>query len=397
MQDRINKTSQDEIKNALAHEKELIDNTHSLNIEDNTKSATSTRSTTRSTRSSTCTSASTSSNCSSSDKSSGQKKSEAQGASSTSVSSAETYAALPNDNSNPQQGTPTFKTYASMVIQRQHLKGVGSRGVPNNSVQAPSPMSAPIAVSAAPAPPAPLGPVAWSDRKQTKIPPNEKDNRKLFIGGLPSDVSEEEFKTFFEQFGPLTDSVVMIDRFTGRSRGFGFVTFKEESDAMKILNSTSNPGDGSSKLMMRGKLCEVKAAVPRDDNSKQSAPRRRGFGSKPHNSFQDIPAPGPVYSPSPTGVALGMFHHPDHMSHYYPTEIHHPYYSHPYMMPAYSQMSAYPSVMEQYAPGHSVIHDSPPTVPAPCPAPPIQSPDPAMQMYAPMYIPRAAPAPAPPG
>jgi RNA recognition motif-containing protein len=41
-------------------------------------------------------------------------------------------------------------------------------------------------------------------------------------------VTEGEFREFFEQFGVLIDSVVMFDRDTGRSRGFGFVTFEDE-------------------------------------------------------------------------------------------------------------------------------------------------------------------------
>jgi RNA-binding protein Musashi len=41
-------------------------------------------------------------------------------------------------------------------------------------------------------------------------------------------VTEAEFLLFFEQFGEVIDSVVMIDRVTKRSRGFGFVTFAKE-------------------------------------------------------------------------------------------------------------------------------------------------------------------------
>jgi RNA-binding protein Musashi len=40
-------------------------------------------------------------------------------------------------------------------------------------------------------------------------------------------VTEEEFRTFFEQFGEIVDSVVMFDRETHRSRGFGFVTYQD--------------------------------------------------------------------------------------------------------------------------------------------------------------------------
>lgn len=49
--------------------------------------------------------------------------------------------------------------------------------------------------------------------------------RKLFVGGLGSDVSQEEFHSYFAQFGEIEDSVVMRDKLTGKPRGFGFITF----------------------------------------------------------------------------------------------------------------------------------------------------------------------------
>jgi RNA recognition motif-containing protein len=61
----------------------------------------------------------------------------------------------------------------------------------------------------------------------SKVPPTKRDARKLFVGGLPSNVTEEEFREFFEQYGTVVDSVVMFDRDTRRSRGFGFVTFED--------------------------------------------------------------------------------------------------------------------------------------------------------------------------
>ena len=48
-------------------------------------------------------------------------------------------------------------------------------------------------------------------------------------------VTDEEFREFFEQFGTLIDSVVMFDRETRRSRGFGFVTFEEEVSRTKFI------------------------------------------------------------------------------------------------------------------------------------------------------------------
>jgi RNA-binding protein Musashi len=50
---------------------------------------------------------------------------------------------------------------------------------------------------------------------------------KLFIGGLAGSVTSESMRAFFSQFGKVVDSTVMLDRETGRSKGFGFVSFED--------------------------------------------------------------------------------------------------------------------------------------------------------------------------
>jgi RNA recognition motif-containing protein len=52
---------------------------------------------------------------------------------------------------------------------------------------------------------------------------------KLFIGNLAWEVGADELKEHFSQFGEVTDAFVATDKFSGRSRGFGFVTFADES------------------------------------------------------------------------------------------------------------------------------------------------------------------------
>ncbi|KAI6160516.1 heterogeneous nuclear ribonucleoprotein HRP1 [Pisolithus thermaeus] len=68
---------------------------------------------------------------------------------------------------------------------------------------------------------------------------------KLFIGGLPGSVTSESMRDFFSQFGKVIDSTVMLDRETGRSKGFGFVSF-EDTDVTPFL--------GFGKLEIDGKL-----------------------------------------------------------------------------------------------------------------------------------------------
>jgi RNA recognition motif. (a.k.a. RRM, RBD, or RNP domain) len=57
---------------------------------------------------------------------------------------------------------------------------------------------------------------------------------KVFVGGLDQSVNDIDFRTHFEQFGRITDAVIMFDRITKRSRGFGFVTY-EDVGAMQVL------------------------------------------------------------------------------------------------------------------------------------------------------------------
>lgn len=54
---------------------------------------------------------------------------------------------------------------------------------------------------------------------------------KLFVGGLAWATSDESLREAFEQFGEVNDAKVITDRETGRSRGFGFVTFSAPGDA----------------------------------------------------------------------------------------------------------------------------------------------------------------------
>lgn len=59
------------------------------------------------------------------------------------------------------------------------------------------------------------------------------DKKKLFVGGLPWSMSGNSLQDLFAEFGEISETVVISDRDTGRSKGFGFVTFTNEADAKK--------------------------------------------------------------------------------------------------------------------------------------------------------------------
>jgi len=108
-----------------------------------------------------------------------------------------------------------------------------------------------------------------SGGSKKKIPPTKHDGRKLFVGGLPKTVKNDEFRKVFERFGPLLDSAVIYDSETRISRGFGFVTFQHRESAITVLG-----GEGRhSTITFQGKVCEIKPSEPKridDDEASHS-------------------------------------------------------------------------------------------------------------------------------
>lgn len=87
--------------------------------------------------------------------------------------------------------------------------------------------------------------------------------KKLFVGGLSWDTTDQSLRAAFERFGVVTDAKVITDRETGRSRGFAFVTF-DDADAAKAAIAAM---DGS---MLDGRTVRV--------NEAEEKPRTGGGG-----------------------------------------------------------------------------------------------------------------------
>ena len=89
-------------------------------------------------------------------------------------------------------------------------------------------------------------------------------SNKLFVGGLSWDTNDQSLARAFESYGEVTDAKVISDRDTGRSRGFGFVTFSDANDARSAMQAM----DGAN---LDGRTIRVNEANERP-------PRREGGG-----------------------------------------------------------------------------------------------------------------------
>lgn len=116
--------------------------------------------------------------------------------------------------------------------------------------------------------------------------------KKMFVGGLSPEVTDQDFRDYFQQFGELEDSVVMFDRDTQRPRGFGFITFvNEESVDRVLMNFNHNT--------IKGKWVECKKATPKE----LSVPRMAVPPSMPGYPGAGFPF-YPTYDPMMMAAAM---------------------------------------------------------------------------------------------
>ncbi len=63
----------------------------------------------------------------------------------------------------------------------------------------------------------------------------EVNKKKLYVGNLSYDTTDEGLKSHFSQAGTVADAIIIMDKMTGRSKGFGFVEMSTEEEAQKAV------------------------------------------------------------------------------------------------------------------------------------------------------------------
>lgn len=89
-------------------------------------------------------------------------------------------------------------------------------------------------------------------------------SKRIYIGNLPWSVTKEKLEELFSSFGEMEDALVVANKYTGRSRGFGFITFKNDADADKAIEEMN-------EKEVEGRALVVKKARPRRSDGGASA------------------------------------------------------------------------------------------------------------------------------
>lgn len=96
---------------------------------------------------------------------------------------------------------------------------------------------------------------------------------KVYVGNLSFDIDSEKLKELFASYGEIEEAIVISDKFSGRSKGFGFVTFKDEEGGKKAI-AEMNDKD------IEGRKLKVNEARPMEDR-----PPRRDGGNRGGGGF----------------------------------------------------------------------------------------------------------------
>jgi cold-inducible RNA-binding protein len=100
-------------------------------------------------------------------------------------------------------------------------------------------------------------------------------SNKLYVGNLSFETTENDLQDTFGAFGTVTETNLMMDRTTGRSRGFGFVTMSTPEEAQKAIEGLNGKDLG-------GRALTVNIARPREE--RPGGARRREFGGNSNRS-----------------------------------------------------------------------------------------------------------------
>ncbi|XP_021801019.1 probable RNA-binding protein ARP1 isoform X1 [Prunus avium] len=158
---------------------------------------------------------------------------------------------------------------------------------------------------------------------------------KVFVGGLAWETPTDEMRRYFEQFGEILEAVIIADKNTGKSKGYGFVTFRDSESARRACANPNPVIDGRRANCNIASLGRPRPSPPRGRNQASSpyqgsAPQAAQSYARAPPLPPPLPPPAPIIYPSysyPTYTAADYGYHQQAM--YNPQVQQQPqYYSH---------------------------------------------------------------------
>ena len=116
-------------------------------------------------------------------------------------------------------------------------------------------------------------------------------SKRIYVGNLPWSVTKERFEELFSPFGEIEEALVVANKYTGRSRGFGFVTYKNDADADKAMEEMN-------EKEVEGRRLVVKLARPsREDQEEGVAEEEQKPKEKPAEEEKEETEKKPAKKP----------------------------------------------------------------------------------------------------
>ncbi len=96
----------------------------------------------------------------------------------------------------------------------------------------------------------------------------------IYVGNLSYNTSEQDLEEAFSQYGDVSSARIIMDKYTGKSKGFGFVEMPNSADARAAIQNLNGQDFG-------GRNVTVNEARPKEERSDRGGDRRGGGGGRP--------------------------------------------------------------------------------------------------------------------
>jgi RNA recognition motif-containing protein len=106
---------------------------------------------------------------------------------------------------------------------------------------------------------------------------NTTEHMNIFVGSLPFSLEEADLRGSFEEYGAVNSVKIITDKFTGRSKGFGFIEMENDDEAKKAIEELN----GST---VSGRTIVVSVSEPRPEGERRTFSNNRSGGGGGYNS-----------------------------------------------------------------------------------------------------------------